>query len=165
MTIPEACQLVLEAGSMGRGGEIFVFDMGEPVRIFDLANKMIQMAGLIPGVDIEIKITGLRPGEKLDEEVLHEGENIVDTHHPKIHKAMVRPQDPEQVATAIAQLICLANTGGTPEGIVAQMKVLVPEFISQNSSFSALDHECSSEEAGTGSKGGASRAPLQEEIV
>jgi FlaA1/EpsC-like NDP-sugar epimerase len=139
MTIPEACQLVLEAGSMGRGGEIFVFDMGEPVRIFDLANKMIQMAGLIPGVDIEIKITGLRPGEKLDEEVLHEGENIVDTHHPKIHKAMVRPQDPEQVATAIAQLICLANTGGTPEGIVAQMKVLVPEFISQNSSFSALD--------------------------
>lgn len=165
MTIPEACQLVLEAGSMGRGGEIFVFDMGEPVRIFDLANKMIQMAGLIPGVDIEIKITGLRPGEKLDEEVLHEGENIVETHHPKIRKALVRQQDRQEVEVAIGQLICLANTGGSPEVIVQQMKVLVPEFISQNSSFSALDQERLEEENGSGKSAGANRAPMEEEIV
>lgn len=87
MTIPEACQLVLEAGTLGDGGEIFVFDMGEPIKIIDLAKKMIQLSGLEVGKDIEIKITGLRPGEKLYEELLAKEENTLTTHHPKILKA------------------------------------------------------------------------------
>ena len=92
MTIPEACQLVLEAGSMGEGGEIFVFDMGESVKIIDLAKKMIKLSGLEIGKDIEIKITGLRPGEKLYEELLAAEENTLPTHHPQILKAKIRSE-------------------------------------------------------------------------
>lgn len=139
MTIPEACQLVLEAGVMGRGGEIFVFDMGEPVRIYDLAQRMILMAGLIPGKDIEIAITGLRPGEKLTEELLDDQEGILPTHHPKIRKATVRPVDYATVQPAIAALVAAANAGAVGAEIVQLMKALVPEFASQNSEFSVLD--------------------------
>ena len=88
MTIPEACSLVLEAGTMGKGGEIFVFDMGEPVKIVDLANKMIQLAGLIPGKDINMEFTGLRPGEKLYEELVNKNEEVIPTHHKKIMISM-----------------------------------------------------------------------------
>ncbi len=139
MTIPEACQLVLEAGAMGNGGEIFVFDMGEPVRIVDLARKMIQLSGRIPGQDIEIAFTGLRPGEKLYEEVLDKQEGVIDTHHPKIHKATVRTYDYEEVKGQINELIDMALTGRSGAEIVKCMKEIVPEYASQNSEFSKLD--------------------------
>jgi len=141
MTIAEACQLVLEAGAMGKGGEIFVFDMGKPVRILDLAHKLIQMAGLTPGKDLEIKITGLRPGEKLAEELLDNAENTIPTHHPKIKKALVRVLDYWQVKPDIDLLIHGANSGMPHVQIVQQMKSLVPEFVSQNSEYSSLDKE------------------------
>lgn len=141
MTIPEACQLVLEAGAMGQGGEIFVFDMGEPVRILDLAHKMIQMAGMVPGRDIEIKITGLRPGEKLTEELLDNGENAIPTHHPKIKKALVRVCHYLQVKSDIDALVRSAHAGMRGADIVQLMKALVPEFVSQNSEYAALDTE------------------------
>ncbi|MCO6493383.1 MAG: polysaccharide biosynthesis protein [Phaeodactylibacter sp.] len=139
MTIPEACQLVLEAGAMGRGGEIFVFDMGKPVRIADLAEKMIQMAGLTPGKDIRIEYTGLRPGEKLYEELLDEQEGIIPTHHPKIHKAAVRPYDHFEVRSQIHNLIEMAYTYQDGHLLVKLMKEIVPEFMSQNSDFATLD--------------------------
>ncbi|WP_170110710.1 polysaccharide biosynthesis protein [Flavilitoribacter nigricans] len=139
MTIPEACQLVLEAGVMGKGGEIFIFDMGKPVRIVDLARKMIQMAGLTPGKDIEIKFTGLRPGEKLREELLDEQEGLIPTHHPKIRKAAVRQNDHETMKEQILFLIELARDGHPRLELVRQMKAIVPEFTSQNSAFSKLD--------------------------
>lgn len=139
MTIPEACQLVLEAGAMGKGGEIFIFDMGKPVRIVELARKMIQMAGLTPGKDIEIKFTGLRPGEKLKEELLDEQEGLIPTHHPKIRKAAVRQNDHETMKEQILYLIELARDGHPRLELVRQMKAIVPEFTSQNSSFSKLD--------------------------
>ena len=139
MTIPEACQLVLEAGAMGKGGEIFVFDMGEPVRIVELAEKMIQMAGLTPGQDIDIVFTGLRPGEKLYEELLDEAENAIPTHHRKIKKAQVRTCEHEHVSFGIEQLIDSAVRGEPAERIVQHMKDLVPEFTSQNSNFTRLD--------------------------
>jgi FlaA1/EpsC-like NDP-sugar epimerase len=104
MTIPEACQLVLEAGTMGDGGEIFVFDMGESVKIIDLAKKMIQLSGLELNKDIEIKVTGLRPGEKLYEELLAEEENTIPTHHPQILKAKIRHEEASQI-TEIENLI------------------------------------------------------------
>ncbi|MCY7328501.1 MAG: SDR family NAD(P)-dependent oxidoreductase, partial [Saprospiraceae bacterium] len=141
MTIAEACQLVLEAGAMGKGGEIFVFDMGKPVRILDLAHKLIQMAGLTPGKDLEIKVTGLRPGEKLAEELLDNAENTIPTHHPKIKKALVRVLDYWQVKPDIDLLIHGANSGMSHAQIVQQMKSLVPEFVSQNSEYSSLDKE------------------------
>ncbi len=137
MTIPEACQLVLEAGSMGEGGEIFVFDMGESVKIIDLAKKMIQLSGLQLGKDIEIRVTGLRPGEKLYEELLAKEENTIATHHPKILKANVRDEDVAQIE-AINVLICLFETQKNDE-IVAKMKQIVPEFISNNSDYEKLD--------------------------
>lgn len=137
MTIPEACQLVLEAGTMGEGGEIFVFDMGESVKIIDLAKKMIQLSGLELGKDIEIKVTGLRPGEKLYEELLAEAENTVPTHHPQILKAKVRMEEPEQIER-IEELIRLFKTQKNDE-IVGKMKQIVPEFISNNSDFEKLD--------------------------
>jgi FlaA1/EpsC-like NDP-sugar epimerase len=137
MTIPEACQLVLEAGTMGEGGEIFVFDMGESVKIIDLAKKMIQLSGLVLGKDIEIKITGLRPGEKLYEELLAREENTLPTHHPQILKARVREEGEDQL-TRIDTLIEMFN-GQDNEEIVAQMKKIVPEFISNNSDFEKLD--------------------------
>lgn len=137
MTIPEACQLVLEAGTMGEGGEIFVFDMGESVRIVDLAKKMIQLSGLELGKDIEIKITGLRPGEKLYEELLAKDENTLPTHHPQILKAKIRGEHEGQLEN-INDLIALFNEQDN-EAIVAKMKSIVPEFISNNSMFEKLD--------------------------
>jgi len=138
MTIPEACQLVLEAGSMGHGGEIFVFDMGESVKIFDLAKKMIQLSGLQEGRDIEIKVTGLRPGEKLYEELLANDENTLPTHHPQILKAKVRNYDFVKIGSDISDLI-LKFEGQNNVEIVTKMKAIVPEFISNNSVYSKLD--------------------------
>ncbi len=137
MTIPEACQLVLEAGTMGEGGEIFVFDMGESVKIIDLAKKMIQLSGLELGKDIQIRITGLRPGEKLYEELLAKEENTLPTHHPQILKARVREEESGQIER-INELISMFNSQDN-EAIVAQMKKIVPEFISNNSLFEKLD--------------------------
>lgn len=137
MTIPEACQLVLEAGVMGNGGEIFVFDMGESVKIIDLAKNMIRLSGLELGKDIEIQFTGLRPGEKLYEELLNESENTLPTHHPKILKAKIRESEESQLEL-IAQLIGSASESSNME-IVQTMKKIVPEFISNNSEFAILD--------------------------
>ncbi|MBL1280748.1 MAG: polysaccharide biosynthesis protein [Fluviicola sp.] len=137
MTIPEACQLVLEAGTMGEGGEIFVFDMGESVKIIDLAKKMIKLSGLELGKDIQIKITGLRPGEKLYEELLAKEENTLATHHPQILKAKFREEDDAQIERIIA-LIASFKTQDN-DNLVKQMKAIVPEFISNNSTFEKLD--------------------------
>ena len=138
MTIPEACQLVLEAGSMGVGGEIFVFDMGESVKILDLAKKMIKLSGLEEGTDIEIKITGLRPGEKLYEELLNEEESTLPTHHKKIMVGKVKSYDYYKVKAQIKTLIKQYESQDN-FAIVKQMKNIVPEFISNNSVFSTLD--------------------------
>lgn len=137
MTIPEACQLVLEAGIMGDGGEIYVFDMGESIKIIDLAKKMIRISGLELGKDIEIKITGLRPGEKLYEELLAKEENTLPTHHPKILKAKFREVEQQQLKE-IDELIQLFGAQNNME-IVAKMKHIVPEFISNNSTYEKLD--------------------------
>ena len=137
MTIPEACQLVLEACTMGNGGEIFVFDMGESVKIIDLARKMIKLSGLVEGKDIEIKVTGLRPGEKLYEELLAKDENTINTYHPKILIAKVRESD-NLVKTKIEKLISLYNLQNN-QNIVKLMKEIVPEYKSNNSEFSNLD--------------------------
>jgi FlaA1/EpsC-like NDP-sugar epimerase len=141
MTIPEACSLVLEAGAFGKGGEIFIFDMGEPIRILDLAHRMIQLAGLTPEKDIIIQFTGLRPGEKLFEELLDKKETVVETHHPKIFRAKVRPGIFEEISPKIDHLITSAHDGYSANKLVSAMKRLVPEFISQNSIYSELDHE------------------------
>jgi len=138
MTIPEACQLVIEAGAMGQGGEIFVFDMGEPVKIVDLAKKMIMLAGKEPDVDIQIVYTGLRPGEKLFEELLNNAENTMHTYHDKILIAKVREYDFETVSAKIDRLIASAKRHYTLE-TVGQMKELVPEYISSNSVYENLD--------------------------
>lgn len=137
MTIPEACQLVLEAGIMGEGGEIFVFDMGESVKIIDLAKKMIKLSDLELGKDIEIKIVGLRPGEKLYEELLANDENTIPTHHPQILKATVREEESAQLQE-IDSLIQLFE-GQKNDEIVTKMKQIVPEFISNNSDYEKLD--------------------------
>ncbi len=138
MTIPEACQLVLEAGNMGQGGEIFIFDMGEPVKILDMAKKMIALSGLELGKDIHIQVTGLRPGEKLFEELLATEENTITTHHPKIMIAKVRELTFEQVEENIEQLINLQRKQNHVL-MVKKMKELVPEFISNNSVYEKLD--------------------------
>ena len=138
MTIPEACRLVLEAGSLGKGGEIFIFDMGKPVRIVDLAKRMIQLSGLEAGKDIQIEYTGLRPGEKLYEELLNLEENTIPTHHPLIMIAKVRESDPGQVRTEIEDLIELTTHPDDME-IVRRMKQIVPEYKSQNSVYESLD--------------------------
>tara|TARA_R110000868_G_scaffold16305_1_gene73443 strand:- start:3612 stop:5558 length:1947 start_codon:yes stop_codon:yes gene_type:complete len=137
MTIPEASQLVLEAGSMGVGGEIFIFDMGESVKIFDLAKNMIKLSGLQYPSDIDIKITGLRPGEKLYEELLANGENTLPTYHKKIMISKVRELDYSKIRTYIDQL-CITNMflDGDP---VKLMKEIVPEYISKNSELSKFD--------------------------
>jgi FlaA1/EpsC-like NDP-sugar epimerase len=140
MTISEAVQLVLEAGTMGAGGEIFVFDMGNPVKIVDLAKKMIQLAGLTEDKDIKIVFTGLRPGEKLFEELLSEAETTLPTHHEKIRIAKVRSYAYPYIQEAFNKLL-QTNTGQDNESIVRQMKELVPEFISKNSPFEFLDME------------------------
>ncbi|MCM1484302.1 MAG: polysaccharide biosynthesis protein [Muribaculaceae bacterium] len=135
MLIPEACKLVLEAGTMGNGGEIFVFDMGKPVRIADLARRMIQMSG---AKDIEIKFTGLRDGEKLYEEVLNDQELTLPTFHEKIKIAQVREYDYKDVRMRISHLVALAHNSDDMT-IVGEMKALVPEFKSQHSKYEALD--------------------------
>jgi len=138
MTIPEACQLVLEAASMGKGGEIFIFDMGESVKIVNLAEKMIYLAGLKPNKDIKISFTGLRPGEKLYEELLANKENTIPTYHSQIMIAKVRDYDNNKVCNQIHELIEIAKTYDKFK-IVRKMKEIVPEFISKNSIYEALD--------------------------
>lgn len=135
MLIPEACKLVIEAGTMGKGGEIYVFDMGKPVKIADLAKRMIKLSG---AKDVEIKYTGLRDGEKLYEEVLNDEEITVPTFHPKIKIAKVREYGFDDVARAIGSLVGNAPSGDDME-IVAGMKAIVPEFKSQHSKYEALD--------------------------
>jgi len=138
MTISEACQLVLEAGVMGKGGEIFVFDMGKAVKIDDLAKKMIRLSGLALGKDIQIIYTGLRPGEKLYEELLASDENTLPTHHNKIMIAKVKEYDFSMISNEIKELISLFDTQNN-EAIVKKMKQIVPEYISQNSIYEKLD--------------------------
>lgn len=137
MTIPEASQLVLEAASMGEGGEIFIFDMGESVKIFDLAKNMIKLSGLRYPEDIDINITGLRPGEKLFEELLAKGENTVPTYHKKIMISKVRGLDYAKVRSKIDEL-CISNMFFN-EGTVKLMKEIVPEYVSNNSEHCKLD--------------------------
>ncbi|WP_304196947.1 nucleoside-diphosphate sugar epimerase/dehydratase [Flavobacterium alvei] len=138
MTIPEACQLVLEAGSMGNGGEIYIFDMGKPVKIIDLAHKMIKLAGYIPERDIKIKIVGLRPGEKLYEELLNDTSKTLPTYHEKIMIAQEIQEEFFDLHANIDELIGIA-TFFDNDDIVAKMKRIVPEFISMNSTFEILD--------------------------
>ena len=138
MTIPEACRLVLEAGCMGEGGEIYIFDMGKSVKIVDLAKKMILLSGLTIDRDIKITFTGLRPGEKLYEELLNNKENTLPTHHEKIMIAKVRTYDFETVNNAIQELIGSFDSQDNML-IVGKMKALVPEFKSNNSVFEKLD--------------------------
>ena len=140
MTIPEACSLVLEAGTMGKGGEIFVFDMGEPVKIVDLASKMIKLAGLIPGKDIKIDFIGLRPGEKLYEELLNNNEEVIKTHHKKIMISRVNNGNLPNVANRIDELISVASQNKN-FAVVKAMKLIVKEFKSKNSIYEKLDNE------------------------
>ena len=139
MTIPEACRLVLEASIMGQGNEIFVFDMGTPVKIADLARRMIELAGLIPGKDIEIVYTGLRPGEKLYEELLATKENTLPTPNEKIFRAHVRKYNYRDIEEAIKRLSETAATVNRME-TVRQMKQIIPEFKSKNSEYEKLDY-------------------------
>jgi FlaA1/EpsC-like NDP-sugar epimerase len=139
MTIPEACQLVLEAGSMGNGGEIFIFDMGEPVTISDLAKKMIRLFGYIPNIDIDITYSGLRPGEKLYEELLSDAENTLKTYHEKIMIAKVREVALQDIEAKFNEFRRLVNSAENENELVALMKALVPEFISNNSVYEQLD--------------------------
>jgi FlaA1/EpsC-like NDP-sugar epimerase len=138
MTIPEACLLVLEAGTYGQGGEIFLFDMGKSVKIKDLVEKMIKLSGLTLNKDITIKYTGLRPGEKLYEELLNDKENTVETHHKRIMKALVQEFDFKLVEQEINEMIPFFETQNNEE-IVKRMKLLVPEYKSKNSVFEQLD--------------------------
>ena len=138
MTIPEACQLVLEAGAMGKGGEIYVFDMGESIKIFDLAVNMIQLSGLKYPEDIDIKITGLRPGEKIYEELLADGEKTLPTYNDKIMIAKVSKFDKEKMKNDILEL-CDLNKNCDNKAIVKKIKVIVPEYKSQNSLYEVLD--------------------------
>jgi len=138
MTIPEACQLVLEASSMGNGGEIYIFDMGKPVKIIDLARKMIKLAGYIPDRDIKIKIVGLRPGEKLYEELLNDTSKTLPTYHDKIMIAQEIQDEFSDLHLSIEELIGIASFFDNDD-IVAKMKKIVPEFISMNSTFQVLD--------------------------
>lgn len=140
MTIPEACRLVLEAAFMGKGNEIFVFDMGTPVKIVDLARRMIELAGLVPGEDIEIQYTGLRPGEKLYEELLATKENTLPTNNAKIYRAQVREYDYNDICSVMSPLIALAIKVDKM-GTVQMMKGIVPEFKSRNSEYEVLDKE------------------------
>lgn len=140
MTIPEACSLVLEAGIMGEGGEIFIFDMGKPVRIYELAKKMIRLSGLEPGKDIEIVFTGLREGEKLFEELLNTEENTIPTHHHKILKARVNEYDYSYIDSMVSLFYDLVHDKNELK-MVALMKELVPEYKSNYSRFEVLDRE------------------------
>jgi FlaA1/EpsC-like NDP-sugar epimerase len=138
MTIPEACQLVLEAGAMGEGGEIFIFDMGKSVKILDLAKKMIKLSGMNLGRDIQINFTGLRPGEKLYEELLNNKENTIPTYHSQIMIAKIQEYNPDKVFQQINNLIDTLPTHNNFT-LVGLMKEILPEFISQNSIYEELD--------------------------
>lgn len=140
MTIPEACQLVLEAGTMGKGGEIYIFDMGESVKIIDLARKMIQLSGLEVDKDIRIVFTGLRPGEKLKEELLNQQENTIGTHNPKIMVAKVREYNFLEVNETIRQLYDNRDKLKN-RSLVQTMKKIVPEYVSNNSIYEELDKD------------------------
>jgi len=137
MLIPEACKLVLEAGTKGNGGEIFVFDMGEPVRIADLAERMIRLSG---AKNVKIQYTGLREGEKLYEEVLNDKESTKPTFHQKIRIAKVREQDYDHISKEINELIAIAHQYDDM-ATVKKMKEIVPEYKSANSVYSVLDQE------------------------
>ena len=138
MTIPEACQLVLEAGSMGNGGEIFVFDMGQPVAIADLAKKMIRLYGMIPNIDINITYSGLRPGEKLYEELLNDSENNLPTYHPKIKIANVQVYERDYIEYEFNRLMECCNQDDHLQ-LVSQIKNMVKEYVSNNSVYESLD--------------------------
>lgn len=144
MTIPEACVLVLEAGVMGQGGEIFVFDMGAPVKIADLAKKLVKLSGKEPGVDIQIVYTGLRPGEKLYEELLNNAENTRPTYHNKIMIADVRQYNFDDINKRIEKLIASAKNHYTMETVYL-MKELVPEFVSNNAAYEKINVKKSTE--------------------
>jgi len=139
MTISEACQLVLEAGIMGNGGEVFVFDMGNPVKIADLAKKMIRLYGLVPNIDISITYSGLRPGEKLYEELLTDGENTVKTYHEKIMIAKVRDVEMESISIDLDLLAKDVENSIDDSQLVSRMKSIIPEYISNNSVYEFLD--------------------------
>jgi FlaA1/EpsC-like NDP-sugar epimerase len=138
MTIPEASQLVLEAAAMGQGGEIYIFDMGKSIKIADLARKMIKLSGLTLGKDIQLVFTGLRPGEKIYEELLNDKEKTLPTHHSKIMIAKVHEYDFDTIRYEISQLTELFSTQNN-EAIVRKMKEIVPEYISNNSEYEKLD--------------------------
>ena len=138
MTIPEACGLVLEAGTMGEGGEIFIFDMGSSVKIITLAKRMIKLSGLSYPDDIDIVYTGLRPGEKLYEELLATEESVLPTHHKKIMIAKVTELDTQKSKEAIIALCDLCEHSDV-NSLVTKLKEIVPEYISQNSNFEKLD--------------------------
>ncbi len=138
MTIPEACQLVLEAGAMGQGGEIYIFDMGKSVKIVDLAKKMVKLSGLTLGRDIDIVFTGLRDGEKLYEELLNNMENTIPTHHPKIMIAKVKEESYHKLSNQIVDLMKAAYADDE-FFMVGLMKEIVPEYISNFSRFEELD--------------------------
>jgi FlaA1/EpsC-like NDP-sugar epimerase len=140
MTIPEACELVLEAATMGEGGEVFVFDMGESVKIVNLAKKMITLSGLRVDRDIEIKYTGLRPGEKLYEELLNNDENSLPTHHPKILIAKVNTPTYAFMEIQVAEMLQILADGDNNE-LVAKIKQVIPEYKSNNSVFEKLDRK------------------------
>ena len=144
MTIPEACSLVLEAGCMGSGGEIYIFDMGEPVKIYDMARRMISLAGLKPDVDIKIEEIGLRPGEKLYEELLNDKEKTTATVNKKIMIAKVRIYNYKDVCNNIDNIIALASKGDV-HGMIFAMKEFVPEYKSQHSKFESIDKEIEGE--------------------
>jgi len=140
MTIPEACRLVMEAATMSTGNQIFVFDMGESVKIAHLAQRMISLAGFEPDKDIRIEYTGLRPGEKLYEEVLSNKENTLPTSHDRIRIAKVREYDYEEACRVAEELETLSRSVDIPQ-MVRLMKQTVPEFISKNSRFEQYDRE------------------------
>ena len=144
MTIPEACSLVLEAGCMGNGGEIYIFDMGKPIKIYDLACRMISLAGLRVGEDIKIVETGLRPGEKLYEELLNDKERTYATHHRKIMIAKVQSYSFDDVIKHFTLLRQYAETGNT-HNLVLEMKHIIPEYVSQNSKYQEIDKEIQTE--------------------
>ncbi len=140
MTIPEACQLVLQAGTMGQGGEVFVFDMGKPVKIMDLAEKMIKLSGFIPYDQIDIKVIGLRPGEKLFEELLNDSSKTLPTHHKKIMIAKDQVMPYSDVNNFIIEIAAAAEQQNNIM-VVTHLKKLIPEFLSQNSVYEALDKD------------------------
>jgi len=137
MTIPEACQLVLEAGFMGSGGEIFVFDMGEPVRIVDLARQMIKLSGFEPDMDIKIEYTGLRPGEKLYEELLTDKEKTLPTYNAKVKIAEVADFDHEATLAKIVSLLQSAHRLSETE-LILKLSAIVPEYTSSNGKFKSM---------------------------